>query len=824
MFRQNNHPIPINVYRLGILLFLTFSAGLQAADFPMPAREFIESQCVQCHGADSKKGGLNFDALAKKLDDPAAKATWTLIYDRVRQGEMPPKGRTQPSVAKRESFVQSLGVFLREDDVARQAKSGRVVLRRLNRVEYENSLHDLLNIDIPLAEYLPEDGASGGFDNVATALRLSGTQIESYLTAAEKALDAALIIGPQPKPKKVRMSYLDLPGVKDNLAKPTGSIGKNGDRHYQAFRVLPGGLVIFHNESYGGTLLRESRTDYAGLYRIRLSGYAYQSTGRPAVVAKLMGTNFARNWMIAAFDLPLDQPRVMEVTVRMNEGELLYLSGAGCDFSADGKHVQDIGGEKFKGSGMAIQFVEMEGPLLDTWPPASLQRVYGDLKVKMSEKRLKNGRWYEMEVANPVEAVRKVVTTFAGRAFRRPVTEEDTAPYKQLAEQALKEGATFENAVRRALKAILTAPEFHFLQEHQGRLDDFALASRLSYFLWSTMPDKELLRLAADGKLHEAATLRTQTERMLASPKAQAFTRNFCGQWLNLRAIKATMPDRQLYPEFDDLLEAAMVRETECFFNEMLQGNLSVSHFIDSDFAMLNRRLAEHYLIPQVTGEEFRKVLLPKGSHRGGVMTQASILKVTANGTLSSPVTRGAWVLKRLLGRTLQPPPPDAGGIEPDTRGATTIRGQLDKHRRLPSCAGCHKFMDPPGFALESYDVIGGWRDHYRTTQGKGERAIDPLTKQHREYRQGPPVDPSGELADGRSFTNMDQLKKLLLDQREALAENVVNNLVTYATGAEVTFADRTETQAILQRAKPQDYGLRVLVHEIVQSRLFQTK
>ncbi len=330
----------------------------------------------------------------------------------------------------------------------------------------------------------------------------------------------------------------------------------------------------------------------------------------------------------------------------------------------------------------------------------------------------------------------------------------------------LAEGATFENAVLRACKAILSAPEFHFLQESPGRLDDYALASRLSYFLWSTMPDEELLRLAAENKLHEPPTLRAQTERLLASPKAQAFTKTFCGQWLNLRAIKATTPDRQLYPEFDELLEDAMVRETEASFDELLRHDMSLSNLIDSDFAMLNRRLAELYHIPNMIGEEFRKVPLPEQSHRGGVMTHASVLKVTANGTLSSSVTRGAWVLKRLLGRTLNPPPPDAGGIEPDTRGATTIREQLAKHQRSETCASCHKYMDPPGFALESYDVIGGWREFYRTTQGQGPPAIDPLTKRHLGYRQGLPVDPSGELVDGRPFQNLDQLQKLLLDQQ----------------------------------------------------------
>jgi hypothetical protein len=238
---------------------------------------------------------------------------------------------------------------------------------------------------------------------------------------------------------------------------------------------------------------------------------------------------------------------------------------------------------------------------------------------------------------------------------------------------------------------------------------------------------------------------------------------------------------------------------------------------------MLNRRLAEEYGISGVVGEEFRKVPLSPGSHRGGLLTQASILKVTANGTLSSPVVRGNWVMRRLLGRITPPPPADAGTIEPDTRGATTIREQLAKHRRSQTCAACHKYMDPPGFALENYDVIGGWRETYRS-RGKGKRAVDPLTHRGLQYCFGPPVDPSGELADGRKFDNIERFKKLLLDDQEAVARNLVNNLVAYSTGAGVTFSDRAKVQEILDRSKPHAYGLRTLIHELVQSPLFRSK
>jgi Protein of unknown function (DUF1592)/Protein of unknown function (DUF1588)/Protein of unknown function (DUF1585)/Protein of unknown function (DUF1595) len=524
------------------------------------------------------------------------------------------------------------------------------------------------------------------------------------------------------------------------------------------------------------------------------------------------------------FALEADRPRIAEVTVRLEEGELIYLNASGCDIAQNGSSVWAVGGEKYTGSGMAVQWLDIEGPILDSWPPPSLQRVYGDRSVKTLDKPLPNGRGYEVALANPEVEVRQIISGFARRAFRRPVPDADIARYIQLAKQALVAGQTAESALRRAYKAILTSPDFLFLQENPGKLDDFALASRLSYFLWSSMPDEELLRTAQSGKLHDPVVLRAETERMLGSRKSHAFTHNFCGQWLNLRAISATTPDRQLYPEFDDLLQDAMVGETESFFDEMLRSDLSIFNFINSDLTMLNRRLAEEYGISGVTGEQFRKVRLPADSHRGGILTQASILKVTANGTLSSPVVRGAWVMRRIVGRQLQPPPADAGNIQPDTRGATTIREQLAKHRRSETCAGCHKYMDPPGFALENYDVIGGWRNAYRTTQGQGEIAKDNLTHRNLDYRQGKPVDASGELVDGRKFQDIDQFKKLLLGDSEAVAQNVANNLVTYATGAEIAFADRAEIQEILRRTKLRDYGLRTMVHAIVQSSLFQHK
>jgi hypothetical protein len=308
---------------------------------------------------------------------------------------------------------------------------------------------------------------------------------------------------------------------------------------------------------------------------------------------------------------------------------------------------------------------------------------------------------------------------------------------------------------------------------------------------------------------------------MLNDRRAAGFTENFVGQWLGLRDIDATMPSHILYPEYDEMLKFSMLRETSLFIDELLRHDLGVANFVDSDFAMLNGRLARHYGIPGVDGWAFKKVKLPPGSHRGGVLTMASVLKVTANGTYTSPILRGAWVLDRLLGTPPPRPPEGISAVEPDIRGATTIRAQLAKHRQVASCASCHRKIDPPGFALESFDVIGGWRTHYRTS-GNGKPVVVDGRRMH--YLQGPKVDPADVLEDGRRFADIDEFRQLLLKDRDQIARALTRRLVTYATGATTREADLPEIEAIVARARERDYGLRTLVHEVVRSRLFQTK
>ncbi len=700
-----------------------------------------------------------------------------------------------------------------------RAGDGRTVLRRLNRVEYENTVRDLLGIQVDLKDVLPMDGSAGGFDNVGEALHTSSFLMEKYLEAAEKALNLAIANGPQPPYAKKRYSLKDQHQVKST----TESVFR---------RLDDDTVVMFSSSAWQAVNLYQFYPPDRGKYRFRISASGFQSSGKPVtyrVDAGLMGMA-GKTHLVNYYDAPAEKPAVVEFEDFLEARSTIRIHPHGL---ASAQAVHKIGADKYDGPGLAVQWIEVEGPLHEYWPPESHRRLFGDLPQKPAPS-FNNSKRVEVVSNDPEKDAERILRNFARRAFRRSVTDEDVNPYRALVKGRLAQKYSFEQAVRVGLMGIMVAPDFLFLREKAGKLDDFALASRLSYFLWSTMPDDELLALAEKGQLGQPPTIRSQVERMLNDPKAGAFTENFVGQWLGLRDIDATMPSHILYPEYDDLLRASMVKETYLFFDELLKNDLSLTNFVHSDFAMLNGRLARHYSIAVENTSElsktsevssplyaFRKVPLPKDSHRGGVLTMASVLKVTANGTYTSPILRGAWVLDRILGTPPPRPPEGVAAIEPDIRGATTIRQQLAKHRQVESCAACHAKIDPPGFALESFDVIGGWRDYYRTSGNGKEVKIDG---RRMPYLQGPKVDPADTLSDGRKFRDIDEFKKLLLENKDQLARALATRLVTYATGAAQKRSDRPAIEAIVARVREQDYGLRTLVQEVVQSKLFQQK
>lgn len=785
----------------------------QKASFDFQKIEgFLESHCFDCHDADMKKGGLDLDALGRNLADPAAMAKWVRIHDRVQSGEMPPKKK--PADADKSKFLAELGASL----TGAHAKARGTVLRRLNRVEYGNTINDLFGTQLDLASMLPEDGRSHEFDNVGEALSVSPVQLQTLLEAIDRVMDAAIVNSiKKPETKIIKASYLN---------------GREGEQFVgKAWGKTPDGAVVFFRRiSYPSGMLRGSRAPQAGFYKIRVTGYAFQS--KEPITFSIGATTFQRGAdkpTFGYYSMPPGKPTTVEIEAFINNHYMIQIEPYG--ISDRDNEIRKKGALQYQGPGLAINHVEIEGPLVKEYPSRGHKLVFDGVDRKEVMPRNPNDRKkkyyrpkFTIETTDAVGDATKVLKRVAAKAFRRPTADEKIAPYVRLFEAETGKGSTFEEALLTSVAAIFCSPDFLYFQEKPGDLDDYALASRLSYFLTRTAPDEQLLAAAEAGKLTgDPKTLQQETNRLLDHEKSEQFITDFTDAWLDLRSIDFTNPDRKLFPEFDEFLKFSMLGETRAFFRQLLSENLSIANFIDSDFAMINSRLAEHYDVPNVRSPQLQKVSLPADSPRGGIMAHASILKVSANGTTTSPVLRGVWTLERIFGITPPPPPPAVPGVEPDIRGAETIRQLLDKHRSMTSCQGCHQLIDPPGFALESFNPIGGYRDRFRSL-GKGDRVNKEVNGRRVNYKLGPQVDASGQLLDGREFKNFNQFKKLLLESKDQVAKCVTKKLLTFATGREMGFSDRPEIDHIVKELDKNGDGLRTLVHLIVQSEIFRTK
>lgn len=762
----------------------------------------LAAKCQKCHGNEKAEGDFLIGRLSPSMSAGQDRDRWTVVLTRVKAGEMPPQDADPLSKAESESLAHWIEQGLQSAILAERKLAGRTALRRLNRIEYENTVCDLLGIKTDLKELLALDGSADGFDNVGSALHISSSALEKYLEAGQKALSLAIANSPQP----------DLFSKRMDLSKERNVL----DAQEAVYRFLDEGLVLFSSSPWNHVYVSEFYPRHGGRFRIRVSASAFQSDGKPVTFRLVSGELRGKNGLIGYFDAPAGQPKVIEVEAQIEPRTTITILPYGQVRSTD---VTKTGPDKYKGPGVAIHWVEIEGPLYESWPPPSHVNLFGDLPQKPFPHQQING-YREVVSDDPERDASTVITRFLRKAFRRPIGENEVETYLKLFRRKLEEKWTFEESIRVALLGVLASDDFLYLREAPGQLDDYAIASRLSYFLWSSCPDDELSKTAEFGGLKDPAELRRQTERMLNDPKADAFTENFVGQWLGLRGIDATEPNYLIYPEFDHMLKVSMIRETEAFFAEVLKEDLSVASFIHADFSMLNARLARHYGVPGPDGFAFERVPLPKDSHRGGVLTMASVLKVTANGSYTHPVHRGVWVLERILGQRPPNPPANVPVIEPDVRGAKGIREQLAKHRE-GSCASCHARIDPPGFALESFDVIGGWRENYRTT-GLGEDV--EINGQRMSYLRGPRVECDGVLPDGRSFANIDEYKQRLLTDLDQVTRALAKQLVTYATGSAPAPIDSDEIEELVAAVREKNYGLRSMIHAIVASPLFQQK
>jgi cytochrome c551/c552 len=760
-------------------LFALFSGGSFAA---VPVAAFLEGHCVECHDADVKKGGLDLSSLAFDAKHPV----WIKVFERVRDGEMPPKKKPQPEKNEKDIFLAALKEPLLEADKADIAANGRVRSRRLTRVEYEHTMHDLLGIDIPLKTLLPEDRASHGFETVADGQQLSHHQLARYLDVADLALSDAFD----------RAIKGDKDYQKHHTPKQMGVHrgGNNRMPEHRGSRTISWPITL---QFFGR--LPATTVPADGWYRITLRQVQAINPGPDGAVwgtlrSGACGSSAPMLYMIGLVEATAT-PRDLTYEAWIQGGHMLEIrpndaTQRKAPTGAKGGNVSFVGRdlEKQGYQGIAFTGIDMERIHPNAGRAAVRSRLFDEVDI---------------EKATPAD-LDALITRFATRAFRRPVTPAQSEPYRQIAAKSLAEGESAIEALRAAYHAILCSPRFLTFIEAPGPLDDHAIASRLSYALWCSMPDSDLIKLANQNKLRDPQTLAQQVERMLSHEKAKRFIASFTDQWLKLNQIDFTTPDTRLFRDFDPVVQESMLQETRAYFTELLRRDLSITHLIDSDFAFLNGRLSRHYKadLDLKSGEGLQKVSLKAEAKRGGLVTQGAILKVTADGTSTSPVVRGVFINERILGNHIPPPPPGVPAIEPDIRGATSIRDQLDKHRNNESCASCHQTIDPPGFALENYDPVGIWRKGY----GKDGR--------------GAKVDPSGLTPEGEPFTDLAAWQQIQTKRPEQLARGFATHFLTYATGAPPRFSDEAALDTIAKKAT----NVRSIIREVVLSDIFRIK
>jgi hypothetical protein len=884
--------------QLCLLMFSLLLEPLLGAALP---HAFFERHCLDCHDADTKKGGLDLSNLSLNPASAESFNVWVKIHDRIDSGEMPPKKKPRPPQEETRKILGELNTKLTRIDSQRIAEGGRIRMRRMTRSEFENTLADLLALPrLEIKSLLPPDGSISGFDKVADGLDLSPAHLAAYGEAVEKALDLAIATRSTPPPVFKRRIYpAGLFKFRGNLQQGQFVLLKDlqPDPAYPprgGFEEVTGYIAAkdaqadmperkkqFEENKIGQSqsavgLLNPNLSGYeaamnvspiySGNYRIRTSTWGFHwNAGSvqhgPAQAAVLRaheeGKQQEGGRLLSLFTAPSLAPSEHEFTAWLDAHESIVFDPVSLHWL--GLRVGQVGGRAAKhvGPGVALDWFEIEGPLHSVWPPESHRRLFGNLvptkpqatgetiPPKREPVRGIGGylpsvqadlppheRKPELETVTstqPEQDARNLLSVFIPKAFRRPADSREIEPFVRLAMKRIAANDCFEDAMRRAYLAVLTSPEFLFHPADQRpnvsskeQPASFTLASRLSYWLWNSPPDDALLAAARDGSLQKPEIIRQHVNRLLADPRSERFIRDFTDQWLELRRAQETTPDPKLYPEYHFLLHESMVAETRAFVRELIATDAPISTLLRPGFSMLNQRLAEHYGIPDVSGTETRKVALRSDTSRGGILGQAAIHKLTANGTTTSPVKRGVWVMDRLLNDPPPPPPPSAGAIDPDTRGTTTVREQLDKHRNNPGCANCHSKIDPAGFALESFDPIGGLRARYRSTD-QGETPPEKgRTNWKINYRLGPQVDASGELVDGTTFRELNELTAHLAENPERLAQAFVAHLSRYATGTEPTFADRQEINRIVNSANGKNYGLRTLILALAESALLK--
>jgi len=848
------------VKRFLIAWFLTTLPALGEADQSLNAlRPFLKEYCFECHGAEKQKGDYRFDTLEDDLGDLMTLEKWQAILDQLNLGEMPPKKAAQPPFDETAKVIEGLTPLLRGAYAARKSTGGQAVIRRLNKFELRNTLRDLFYINHP--DFAPgvvsglydfngngitaqktieptrsfqDDEEAEGFDNIGDALVMSDFLLKMLIEAAEETIEMATHNEPQ-KPFEAETSTAPictktLPG--DTLGKYQREKGDPYDEVFQRWdrynRIGPdkyhGGMrrpnhyritveISAHNpkeDAWGnwtvreGGLIHQGRKSLeepfdVGLYlerfehirgerKHRVTHWTLPPDGKKRTFS--FETWIDEPWSAwigwengpwiqhNAFHILLEKwyPEEYEKIDRKQKGfkkevaEVLFRKGyLGPTLRVHSFRIEPVGGE---------------------WPPKSHTALYGKGPI---------------EEAN----IEKLFHAFAERAYRRPVAPEEVNRFVELVAQLEGDGHSRQDAMKGGYAAILCSPDFVYLRQKPGKLDHFALASRLSYFLWSSMPDEALMEVARAGKLSDPAELERQVERMLQDPKAAAFTRHFPERWLKLHELGRMEPDRKgpygQYFRVKDFL----VPQVDAYFRDVLERNGPIHDLIDSDYTFMNKLLGEMIYKQKVVGEHLRKVKL-EDQRRGGLLTMPGVMTVTANGVDTSPIVRGVYVLENILGTPPPPPPPDVEPLSPDLRAAKTIKEQMALHRDQQACRSCHQKIDPMGFALESFDPIGRWRDHY--------------PKLDKKDKQAPPIETAAVLANGREVKDIVEFKAMLLERESQVVHCLTEKMLTYATGRLIETGDRGEVDRIVSEVKGKGNRLRDLVHLVVQSKIFLNK
>ncbi len=788
----------------------TLSAGSQ------DVLAFVQKNCVACHNSSVKSGDLDLKTLqsAKTFDEN--RELWEKVADKIKAGQMPPPPIPRPEAATTIAVTHWLEAEFDRQDRMVKPEAGRVTARRLNKAEYNNTIRDLLGIDIHPAERFPADTAAFGFDNISDALNLSPALLENYVDAAERSVRTVLFGPEKLKPSAVHLSA----PIRINEVRGQSQLPKD------LFNYDYTGLSTRHSAHF----LYHFPVNAEYSFRLVLNGHR-PNQSEPVHPAFFIDGKMVKEFEVDATDL---EGQVIELRTRVTAGEHLlsetYLK------NYHGLPPSYKGPEPSKRPPEAL--ISPRGKL--TEKDIETLRKYGTkIKTDAIETRVDN-RFESLDIGGPFNqaataspdslrkiyvcghapgkhtgaCARPIVASFAGRAFRRPVTSTEVDQFVRFFTLARKQGDSFEEGIAMALHAVLVSPDFLYRIERDrpapagsssAPVGQYELASRLSYFLWSSMPDTELLRAASRGTLRQPAVLEAQVKRMLRDPKAFALVENFAGQWLQFRNIDVVRPDLERFPVFDDGLRLAMRRETELFIENVIRQNGSVLELLDANYTFVNERLARFYGIPGITGPEFRRVDVSNTNRGGGILAQASILTVSSYSTRTSPVLRGKWILENLLNAPPPPPPPGVPPLEENKTGqSATLRQQMEQHRKSPACSSCHSRMDPLGFGLENFNAIGAWR----TEDGKNA------------------LDVSGSLPDGRSFQTPAQLKALLKDGHDcdAYIRGLTEKLLMYALGRGLERYDRPAVTAIAAKLSSQDYKFSQLVLGIVNSLPFQMR